>query len=854
VRPRGGWGVLTGLLVGLSLVGLVSSGCEKTGGGKAAEQAPPSPTEPTTPPPSPTPTPSPPTVVGITLTAGSSSLIADGASSTTITAQLLTSTGAPAADGTVVTFTTDLGRFDTSGAKSISATTSQGTSSVTVPFISEPGVVGTATVVATAEGIPQSLTIDFVAAVPPPTPPPTVAGITMEAGVDSLVANGTSSTLIAAILISTSGTPVPDGVTVNFLTDLGRFTTDGAKTATATTSGGTGTALVPFISEQNVIGTATIVANVAAVAQSLQIALTGAGAPARIILSADSTTISIAGTTGISAQVLDADGNNVADGTAVNFATNVAGTGVTPVVTTTNGVATAIFSAGTKSGVATITATANSASAAISITIQAGDPGSLEFVSADPTLIGVRGSALPQKSTITFRVRDQNGNPVDDGTLVTFTLISGLGGGEFISPTTAGTLAGLVSTVLTSGTVAGPVRILASVTVGTTTLTSSSTNVSITGGPPSGAHIGVAPAFRNIAGLVTQGIICPLTAIVGDRFGNPVPQNTAVSFFTNGGVVTAQGLTDELGNAPSQIKTGPPTPRVGSTPDPNIVDPRTGLVTVIAVTQGEETFIDSNGNGLFDGPQEFDPNDPEIDTPEPFIDQVTLCNGQPFPAPCAANPVNPPVLSGDGEFDPSNRFELFIDGNGDGIWNTPNGFWDANKPIFASTRVLFSGPTRLRIGRLTIAGTCCIPDGQPCDPPAVNNSTLRADPECPNAPADDPTGNPNNFCVPQGGSADRGPFCFLVSDPAGRPLVSGSSLRVTTSSGTISGTNSLTLPDVLEGGPGITFFSFTVVDADATDEDPPEAAAVNVTVTSPQTVTCPGGNGNVDGPFGGLVQ
>src|SRR5690606_29932532 len=141
------------------------------------------------------------------------------------------------------------------------------------------------------------------------------------------------------------------------------------------------------------------------------------------------------------------------------------------------------------------------------------------------------------------RVRDINGNPIADGTQVTFSLISGLGGGETLTPTVAGTTAGLVSTVLTSGTVAGPVRVLASVTVGMITLTSSSTNVSITGGPPSGAHIGVAPAFRNIAGLVMQGIICPVTAIVGDRFGNPVPQNTAVSFFTNGGVVSPQGLT-----------------------------------------------------------------------------------------------------------------------------------------------------------------------------------------------------------------------------------------------------------------------------------------------------------------------
>jgi adhesin/invasin len=691
-----------------------------------------------------------------------------------------------------------------------------------VPFISEPGVVGTATIVASAEAITQSIQLALIPSSAPGIPgtPGSIVGISLTAGSDSLVANGTSSTTITADLITTAGTPAPDGVTVNFTTDKGRFSTDGSRTAAATTSGGTGSVVVSFISEQGVIGTATIVANVSGIAQSIQIALTGAGEPDRIILTADTTVISISGTTGITAQVLDADGNNVADGTAVNFTTNLTGTLVTSVATTVGGVATAIFSAETRAGVATITARAGSVSAVISISIQAGAAGSLEFVAADPILIGVRGSALPQKSAITFRARDVNGNPVTDGTQVTFTLISGLGGGETLAPTLVGTLTGLASTVLTSGTVSGPVRVLASVTVGAITLTSSSTNVSIAGGPPSGAHMGVAPAFRNIAGIVTQGIICPITAIVGDRFGNPVPQNTAVSFFTNGGVVSPQGITDELGNAPSEIKTGPPIPRAGPAPDPGPSDPRTGFVTVIAVTQGEETFIDSNGNGIFDGPQEFDPFDPDIDTPEPFIDQVNLCNGQPFPAPCPADPINPPVLSGDGQFNPNNRFELFIDGNGNNVWDTPNGVWDANKPIFATTTVLFTGSTRLTVGILQADGSC--------------------------------SGNPSGFAVPDGGSSQA--FCFLVRDPAGRPLVGGTKITVMTSAGGISGTSSVTLPDIQSGGPGITFFTFAVVDDDPGDTDPPSDALVTVSVVSPINASCPGGNGDLAVSFSGTVD
>jgi hypothetical protein len=836
VRLRQGWRQCGCVVVSVCLASFAGLliGCEKAGGGGGqssgssststpSNTTPPSTTPPSTTPPSTTPPTSPPTVspvAGITLAAGATALLADGASSTTITATLITPSGDPVPAGTAVTFTTNLGRFNVNGAKTVTASTSGSSGVIVVPFISEPGVGGIATITATAQQVVQKMTIELVAAAPPSTTQ--VAGIVLEADAASLVANGTSSTLITATLVTPTGKPAGDGITVNFTTDLGRFNTEGAKTATATTDGGTGSVLIQFSSEKDVVGTATIVANVGGVAQSIQIALTGAGDPATIILEADSTTIAIFGITGITAQVLDDEGNPVTDGTAVLFSTTLAGTGVTLSDTTVGGLATTIFSAGTQSGVATVRAVAGEASGTISITIASGPAGSLEFVSAVPTVIGVKGSALPQKSTITFRVRDVNGNPVTDGTLVTFTLISGVGGGETLEPAQAGTAAGLASTVLTSGTVSGPVRVQAKVTVGGVTLTSTSTNVSIAGGAPSGAHLGVAPAFRNIAGLVTQGIICPVTAIVGDRFGNPVPLNTAVSFFTNGGVVAPQGLTDAIGNALSEIKTGPQIPHVGTST--NVTDPRTGMVTLIAVTQGEETFIDANGNGVFDGPlggpQEFNPSDPELDTPEPFIDHITLCNGQAFPAPCPPSPIDPPSLSGNNRFDPTDRFELFFDSNGDGTWNQPNDVWDANKPIFATTTVLFSGVTQLSVGVLQSDGSC--------------------------------SGNPSGFNVPDGGSSRA--FCFLVRDPAGRPLVQGTQIRVTTSAGAISGTNALELPDTQRGGFGITFFTFAVVDDDPGDTDPPADALVTVSVTSPSSTTCPGGNGNLAVSFSGTVN
>ena len=178
----------------------------------------------------------------------------------------------------------------------------------------------------------------------------------------------------------------------------------------------------------------------------------------------------------------------------------------------------------------------------------------------------------------------------------------------------------------------------------------------------------------------------------------------------------------------------------------------------------------------------------------------------------------------------TDRFELFFDGNGNGAWDTPNGVWDANKPIFATTRVLFSGPTVLRVGRLQLNGTCLTSDVDPV------------------------LGNPDNFFVPNGGFAITGKFCIIVRDPAGHPLVGGTTITIATSKGVISGTSEVTIPDTQLSGPGITLFSFTVGDDDSADPSPiPEAAVVTITVESDQ-VECPGGNGSVATSFGGTVD
>ena len=88
-------------------------------------------------------------------------------------------------------------------------------------------------------------------------------------------------------------------------------------------------------------------------------------------------------------------------------------------------------------------------------------------------------------------------------------------------------------------------------------------------------------------------------------------------------------------------------------------NPRDGVVTLMAITQGGEAFMDLNSNGVRDD------NEPFTDIGEPFLD-----------------------VNDNGEFDDG---EEFIDTDSDGEWTGPNGVYDATTFITAQDKVLWTG-------------------------------------------------------------------------------------------------------------------------------------------------------------------
>ncbi len=103
-----------------------------------------------------------------------------------------------------------------------------------------------------------------------------------------------------------------------------------------------------------------------------------------------------------------------------------------------------------------------------------------------------------------------------------------------------------------------------------------------------------------IEALDFNGETVLVTVHAADRNNNPVPDNTAIRFLTNGGSIEPQCLTTD-GVCTVTWTEHDPTPV-------------TLEAIILAYTVGEESFTDLNDNGLYDAGESF------TDMPEPFFD------------------------------------------------------------------------------------------------------------------------------------------------------------------------------------------------------------------------------------------
>ena len=264
---------------------------------------------------------------------------------------------------------------------------------------------------------------------------------------------------------------------------------------------------------------------------------------------------------------------------------------------------------------------------------------SVAFVSATPPSIFLKGSGFAEASVIVFEFRDSAGNALPNQA-IELSLANSAGGVTLegsTQPITRRTDAlGRVSAIVNSGTVPSPVRVVAQV-VGTTIKTVSS-SLGIAVGLPSQLNFSLSQTTLNIEGWNIDGTTNAYNVIASDRSGNAVPAGTSVSFVTESGQVEAirqLQLVNGIARTSAAFVSASPRP----------VD---GRLTVTAYAVGEESFLDSNGNNMFDSGELFfdmgdiyKDNDRNFvfDTNEEFIALSPLQPNNGVRSTCAAVPV-----------------------------------------------------------------------------------------------------------------------------------------------------------------------------------------------------------------------
>jgi hypothetical protein len=227
------------------------------------------------------------------------------------------------------------------------------------------------------------------------------------------------------------------------------------------------------------------------------------------------------------------------------------------------------------------------------VTIAPADVNSISFISADPELIGLEGTGglgFDETSEVTFQIVDDVGNPVS-GVEVAFNLSTTVGGITFSPDTSTSDANGHVQTVVTSGTVATTVRVTATVVGSVPTVATQSSGLVISTGLPDQDSFTWSVQCPNIEAWQYNGVENDVTVQMADRFQNPVPDDTSVSFNAEGGSIesSCSTVTTDTQSGFCVVTWTSSNPR-----------PDNGRVTVLAHAIGEESFTDANGNGVFD--------------------------------------------------------------------------------------------------------------------------------------------------------------------------------------------------------------------------------------------------------------
>ncbi len=516
-----------------------------------------------------------------------------------------------------------------------------------------------------------------------------------------------------------------------------------------------------------------------------------------------STSLAAGGSTSVTIDIVDQTGTLYASTSPVTVTFNsqclssglaVLSSGTTSPLTsidTNNGTVNAVYTAKGCNGADVITATATVGGQALTatgtVTVAAASVGSIQFISASPTSIGLKGTGLNETSTLVFKVVDSTGG-ARPGVSVTFVLSSSVGG-MTLSPTSATSANdGTVQTVVSSGTQHTTVTVQATTaaTGSSPSFSTESSQLTVTTGLPASNAFSIAvgapsyatsgPACANVEAYDLDLITVPVTVQLADRYGNPATDGTAVAFTSSGGHIVGSCVTPLAtpGDGECQVTWTSANPRPGPASAPPAF--RNGRAMILATANGEESFDDVNGNGY------WDPGEPFTNLGEPYRDD-----------------------NENGQYDLG---EYFLDFDKNGVWTPPpNPAGNNFKGITCSGGTCTDVPWAIGVSHLIIMST--------------GGAQILT--------------NPGSVTVTHGSPGTSQGISIAIEDLNGNPMAAGTTVAISTSIGTLSGQTSWTVGcRGAEGGPGgLPGYASDTTALTLTGGSTAGGGNITVTVTSP---------------------
>ncbi|MBH0029846.1 Ig-like domain-containing protein [Pseudoalteromonas sp. SWYJZ98] len=519
---------------------------------------------------------------------------------------------------------------------------------------------------------------------------------------------------------------------------------------------------------------------------------------------------------------------------------------------------------------ATVITGGDTVSANTTINVSPANIGFLQFIDVTEPVIALKGTGGADRteiSEVTFKLVDSNGNDLASRT-VNFELSTAVGGITLGTASAITNASGEVKTSVLSGSIATPVRVIASseeeVGGNTVIVTAPSDILVVSTGIADQNSFSLSRSIFNPHALNVDGNTVAVNARLADHFNNPVPDGTAVTFITEGGVIepsctTTNGacsvtwtssnprpFTDSMyeNTIAQKCDGGLPCPLGILNNDLTIDLPLGGRATVHAYAIGEETFSDLNGNGYFDSEDFFDDL---FDIPEAFIDNNE--DGTFGGKDCSdgTDPCSRDNSTGD-------EFEEFVDFDGNGSWTTQNGLYNGLLcreedetaglcsrqlvNVFQNQEIVMSGDAAF-FRLVTYADDCSAIAGVTASEVHINS-----DPASPLVRRSQADPTSQQMCQvseidltqsPTGTSSVS--LIMYIADMYNNPMPAGTEVTISTDNGEITGETSYVFPNTTSFVPvGV---SFGIKREPLTGGNDSPSGSLNISVEAPSGLVSP---------------